>query len=163
MSQTLYELNQAYQSLAELLSDPEIPEGDIMAALSGVMDEINIKVGNMARLVKNLQADAAIIKTEEQRLAARRRAYENRADGVKRYAQQVMEQAGTSKIKDALLTVAIQNNPAAVAIIDETKIPAEYWTQPAPTVSPQAIKDAIKAGVDVPGAELRQTASLRIR
>lgn len=159
----MYELNQAYDNIAALLTDESMPEDELLDALHDIEDEIVQKVGGLARVIKNIDGDIAAIKSEEARLAERRRAFQGRIDGLKQYIRSCMEEARTEKVKDALLTVALQANPPAVAVLDEEAIPAKYWTQPAPVLSKTLIKQDLGEGIPVPGAELRQEVSLRIR
>ena len=114
--------------------------------------------------MRQMDADAAAIKAEEERLYNRRKSLENRSVWLKQRLQSVMEVTGKTKFKTELFSFGIQNNPASVVIDDEKMIPTEFLIPQAPKIDKTAIKDALKAGVDMAGiAHLEQTQSLRIR
>lgn len=159
----MYELNEAYDNIAALLTDESMPEEELLDALHDLEGGMIQKVGGLARVIKNIDGDITAIKSEEKRLEGRRKAFESRINGLEKYIQSCMEEARTDKVKDALLTVALQLNPPSVAVLDKTVIPKKYWTHPAPELSKALIKQDLSAGVAVPGAELRQEVSLRIR
>lgn len=56
--------------------------------------------------------------------------------------------------ESAKAKVTYRTAPPSVKITDESKIPAQFWKTPAPTISKEEIKKAIKAGESVPGAYL---------
>ncbi len=91
----LYDLAQNYAQLLEMAE--EMDSDAIVDTLSALQDAIEDKAENIAKLVKNLEADAKIIKEEEQRLAERRRAIEAKIERLKSYLQEQLETAGIEK------------------------------------------------------------------
>lgn len=162
---TLYNLAERYQNITDLLDNPEIDQATIINALAVVESDLATKAGNIAVIIRSMDADCDIIKAEEKRLAERRRAIENRRDWLKGYVREQMERIGLTKIKTPTFTISLQNNPPALQITDEASIPASYLTIiPEHTeLNKEAIKAALKAGEEVPGATLAQGKSLRIR
>ncbi len=157
----LYELAQNY---AELLEMAEEMESDALVdTLSALQDAIEDKAENIAKLVKNLEADAKIIKEEEQRLTERRRAIEAKIERLKTYLQEQLETAGIEKVKRPTITVAIQANPPSVDVIDETAIPSDFLIPQAPKLDKRSILERLKKGESVPGVTLKQTKGVRIR
>ena len=161
----LYQLTENYQNLWDLVEDETIDLSIVETALKTVEGAIQEKAQNLAVFIKSLGADIEVIKAEEKRLADRRKALENRQAGIKNYLQSQLEMAKLGKIKTAVITVSIQNNPPAVQIIDEAIIPAQYKTivPQTFTIDKKSIADDIKKGISVPGAESTQGRSLRIR
>jgi len=161
----LYELTKNYKNLLDLADDETIDTSIIETALKTVESSIQEKAQNIAIIIKSIGSDAEVIKAEEKRLAAKRKALENKQTWLKDYLQNQLEFAKLDKVKTAVFTVALQNNPASVMVTDEAVIPAQFKTViPATfTIDKNAIKDAIKRGEAVPGAELTQGRSLRIR
>ena len=51
-------------------------------------------------------------------------------------------------------TLSLGKNPQALIIVDEEKIPSEYWTPQDPKLDRKAVTDALKEKIEVPGAEL---------
>ena len=94
------------------------------------------------------------------------KAIENRAERVKDYLKGQMERTGILKVDSAYLSIAIKKNPPAVCIDAESQIPAQFMRippPPPPVPDKTAIKAAIKAGQEVPGAHLESGTRLDIR
>lgn len=158
----LYELTQNYMNLQELLEDPEIPAEVITAALEEVGEEIEEKAENIAKLIKSMEADAAAIKEEEVRLSSKRKSLEGRVKNLKEYLEGAMRAVDKKKIKGKLFSFNIQKNPASLDIYDTSMIPKDY-IKVVETFDNAEIKKALKEGIEVPGAILTQSESLRIR
>lgn len=156
----LYELAQNYAQLMEMAEEME--SDALVDTLEALQDAIEDKVENIAKFIKNLEADAKIIKEEEKRLAERRQSIEKKIDRLKQYLQEQLEVAGLQRVKRPTITVAIQNNPPSVEITDEKLIPSEYMI-PQYKVDKKSILERLKNGETVPGCELRQTKGVRIR
>lgn len=162
----LYVLAQDYRAAAEKLADLDLDEQTIADTLEGLSGDLEVKAVNTAMVARNMQGLAAQIKEAEQAMAARRKALEGRAERLTAYLLANMQHAGISKIESPHFCLAIKNNPAAVVINEPGLIPAEFMRQPEPPPpSPDktAIKEAIKAGKEVPGAHLAQGVRLEIR
>ena len=77
-----------------------------------------------------------------------------------------MEVAGVTKIESPYFRLTLQNNPPAVDVFEPGLVPSEFMTQPAPpppAPDKTAIKQAIAAGQDVPGARLSQSQRLVVK
>lgn len=160
MAFKLYELTASYQ---EVLDQIEEGATDLTDTLESISDAVEDKVENIAKLIKTLDAEAAGIKVEEQRLADGRKSRENHAKRLKEFAESAMLQTGQKKIKGPLFTIAIQKNPPSVDVSDESLIPKSYFIEQAPTLNRKEVLQDLKLGLSVPGAEIKQTESLRIR
>jgi transcriptional regulator of heat shock response len=156
----LYELAQNYANLLEMSEemDPEV----LKDTLSSIQEEIEDKAENIAKLIRNLEADAKIIREEEKRLAERRQSIEKKIDYLKQYLQEQLEVAGLQKVKRPTITVAIQNNPPSVEIADENLIPSDYKI-PQFKIDKKSIMERLKNGEEIPGCSLKQTKGVRIR
>lgn len=162
----LYVLAQDYRAAAEKLADLELDEQTIADTLEGLSGDLEVKAVNTAMVARNMQGLAAQIKEAEQAMAARRKALEGRAERLTAYLLANMQHAGISKIESPHFCLSIKSNPAAVVINEPGLIPAEFMRQPEPPPpSPDktAIKEAIKAGKEVPGAHLAQGVRLEIK
>lgn len=160
----LYELTTNYNNLTDLLDNADIPREIIKEALDQVEGDIADKLENIAKLIRNIETDASALREEEKRLADRRHTSENRVKNLKMYAEDAMRATGLTKVKGSLFTLAIQKNPPSVLIGDVDVLPKEYFCEPVePAPDKKHIMEALKAGVVVPGAELAQSESLRIR
>jgi prophage DNA circulation protein len=164
---TLYELTEAYQKLqdyADAVAEDPALEAERQALIDSVDEQIDAKLTSIARVLRNYDAEIEALREEERRLAKKRRARENAAAWLKRYAKQQMEQAGKRKISDGVLTVALQKNPARLKLnIDEAMVPDEYLLPQPPKVDKRGIADALKSGEAIEWAELVQDESVRVR
>lgn len=161
----LYDLSEAYVNIQNLLDTEGTDQESLNMALAEIDTEIERKAQNIAYIIHGMESDTTAIKAEEKRLADRRKAIENNIKWLKDNLKEHMQLTGADKIKTATVTISLQNNPPAVNITDQTQIPAKYLTViPEQYVADKkAIASAIKAGEGVPGAELIQGQSLRIR
>ena len=161
----LYDLVESYQNIQNLLDSEDVDKSALEMALTVIETEIKAKAQNVAIIVRGLESDADIIKAEEKRLAERRKALENKATWLKGYLSDELDKAGLDKVKTHTFTIALQKNRPAVQINDEKAIPAAFLTiiPEQYVIDKKAIAAAIKDGQEVPGAELTQGKSLRIR
>lgn len=157
----LYELTENYLRVLELAEEME-PEL-LRDTLESIQESIEDKAENTAKLIKSLEADVKAIKEEEKRLADRRKALEKKIENIKDYLREQLELAGIDKVKRPTITVSIQNNPPSVRVIDEKIIPSDFMIPVAPKIDKKAILEKLKKGEEVPGVELAQGRSLRIR
>ena len=161
---TLYDISNEYRSLRDYLEEnPEDSIEDINGIMSQLEDEFEIKAENIAMLLAEYKGEAEAIKTEVDRLNARKKSCENASDRLKAYLEQEMIHTGKTKFKTAKFSFGIQKNPESVNVLDETAIPKKYLVAQNPKIDKTAIKNDIKAGKKVKGCELIQTEGLRIR
>lgn len=159
----LYELTQNYLNLQELLENDDIPKTMITEALDNVGEELEAKAENIAKLIKTLEVDITGYKAEELRLSNKRKSLENRVKSLKEYLDNAMKVTGKTKFKGQLFSFSIQKNPPSVNVFDEKLIPEEYFIPQEPTLDKKRLLTDIKNGAKIPGAEIKQTESLRIR
>lgn len=164
MSFKLYELTEMYQNILDLISDDEAGNEALEKALEDIKDNIEIKAENMAKLIKNIDGDIEVLKVEEKRLADRRKALENKKENIKTYLENQLKIMEIDKVKTPLFTVALQNNPQSVNVLDEKLIPKDYIkTVTTTSISKKDLLEDLKQGLIIDGVELKQTKSLRIR
>lgn len=163
---SLYNIAQEYRSLVERLMDTQDDQVAIADTLEAEAYPLEVKAQNVAYAIKNLEATADAIKAAEKEMAERRKRIENRAMHLREYTKTCMEIAGVTKIDCPHFGLSIKNNPASVDIFEPSMIPAEFMKQPEPpppAPDKTAIKEAIKAGREVPGAMLAQGTRLEIK
>ena len=157
----LYELTDNYLKVLELIENGE--EG-LEDTLESINDAIEVKADGYARIIRNLEANAVALKTEIDRLTNRRRSIENSIDRLKENLKNAMIATGKEKIKTDLFNVTVVNNPVAVNVIDEKLIPEEYFkVEIIRKLDKISLRDAMKKGEEIQGAELKQGKGLRIK
>lgn len=154
----LYELTEMYLNL----KDMDIEEGDLNDALENIDDEIETKADNIAKVLRDFDGDIEVLKSEEERLAKKRKAIENRQKQLKEYLQNAMLVLDKRKFKTDLFSFNIQKNAPSLKILDESKIPEGYYMIEK-KLNKNDLKEAVKNGLFEDAAELVQTESLRIR
>jgi hypothetical protein len=164
---TLYEIAQEHRADLEKLTELDLDEQTLTDTLDSIGGELAVKAQSVACFVRNLEASAAAIKDAEAQMAARRKALENRAARVKDYLLASMMVAGVQKVECPLFKLSVRENPPAVEIYEPGLIPAEFMKQPEPPPPPSpdktAIREAMKAGREVPGCKLTRGTRLEIR
>lgn len=159
----LYEIDAELEALlsnvddetGELLIDPE--------AIDALLMERTDKLEGVALSIKNITAEAAAIKAEEDALKKRREALEKKKDGLTQYLRQAL--AG-EKLETAKVAVTWRKSVQA-KITDE----ARFWESPPlmfvrvkpPEANIAAIRQALKDGGIVPGAELVENVTMSIK
>lgn len=113
------------------------------------------KGDSIIAVLRTLETRGEAAKAEAKRLAEHARRAERNADKLKEYVVRCMEQAGVKKLDCHLGSMSIRNRPNSVIVTDETVLPAQY-VRLVQTTAPdkKAIKDALEAGEDIPGADL---------
>jgi hypothetical protein len=178
MTTALYEITNARLALDSVVNEAE---GELTPQWEAAFDRIDgdwtEKAERCALWIREQLATAELVKAEEDRLAARRKALVRNAEGLTAYLQRNMEAIGKQKVNGLLVTLAIQKNPPrveAVTPMDEPELRniatfcpqyvnhVESWT-----LNKRAILDDAKAGT-LPEDILRRVAivqntSLRIR
>lgn len=163
---TLFQIATEYRHITDVLMDSGVDEQTLKDTLEGEAWPLELKAQNYGFVIRNLQATAASIKEAEEQMKARRQAIEKRALALVERLKTGLEIAGVSKLECPHFALTIKKNPAGVEIFEPALIPAEFMRQPDPQpVAPDkaAIKAALQAGHDVPGALLAQGTRLEIK
>lgn len=125
----LYELTQNYRNLESLLDNLGEQEGltveMIHGALGQVEDDINTKIENTCKVIKEIEADSIGIEEEIKRLLALKKQKENTVKKLKEYVEFEMNGIGLTKVEGKLFKISFRKSKV-VKVIDETKIPKEF-------------------------------------
>jgi len=150
---------QALDGLAELEDMPAEVINDTMEGLQGEFEE---KALNIARYIRNLEAEANAIDEAKKRMDSRAKAAGNKAKRLKTYLKTEVERTGI-KIKAPDLALRIQNNPPTVMLDDVEQIPEDFKAKETSVrILKAEIGKVLKAGEVVDGAHLERTTRLVI-
>lgn len=172
MGMTLYDIDAQIAALDgaaedDMLIDAETGELiSVSQALDALRMEREAKLENVACWVKNLCAEADAIREEENRLIKRRKAAETKAANLKAWllAAMTREDGTTDKLKTGRVAVSVKRNPPSTVVDDEEMLPWAYTTVKQVVVQDKAaIKAALLAGEEVPGAHLEYGRSVIIK
>lgn len=157
---TLYELTAQAAELYDLLQAEEIDEQTFNDTLEGMGAEE--KIESYCKVIKQLQSDADMFKGEIDRLTARKKTAENGVERMKNALLTFLFITGKDKVKAGSFAVSTATTQA-VQITDENKIPFKFRITQPPKIDKIGIKNALKAGELVNGAELIDNKGVRIR
>jgi hypothetical protein len=180
---TLFQIEETIVLLAESAEEegltPEIEQA-LAAYLQGALE----KRDRVAEFILYCEGMAALAKTEVQQLQTRQKHFESTAERVRAMALRVIDYLGVSKLEGRTHTLKKRKCPASVAIRDQAGISAEFkrvtvilpassWAallaalpkemseqvlreivKQETGIEVAAIKEALKSGTSVPGAEL---------
>ncbi|WP_415341510.1 siphovirus Gp157 family protein [Clostridium perfringens] len=163
----LYELTQNYRNLESLLDNLGEQEGltveMIHGALGQVEDDINTKIENTCKVIKEIEADSIGIDEEIKRLSALKKQKENAVKKLKEYVEFEMNGIGLNKVEGKLFKISFRKSKV-VKVIDETKIPKEFIkVKTAESISKTDLSKALKSGEIIEGVELVENKTLQIK
>lgn len=163
---TLYELSAEYAAFLEAVEAGEIPEEAIADTLEGISGEFSQKADNIACIIKELNARAAAIKEEADRLSERQAAAIRRAENLKRYLAEAMQRTGMNKLETPRNALSFRRS-TSVYIPDEEEFKrrhAELCRQEVKvTIPKKEIGERLRAREQIEGAELRESRNLQIK
>ena len=170
---TLYDIDAQIAALEARCDDAEAIDAEtgeiVRVDLSAELDALRMareeKLENVACWVKNICAYIDSAKKEEQKLADKRRAAERRVESLKAWLLDAMtrEDGTTDRLKTARASISVRRNPPTT-ICDDELLPWTYKTvKQVITPDKAAIKAALLAGQEVPGAHLEYGRSVMIK
>ena len=164
---TLYDINSQIQQIIDngISVDPET--GEITSDLSD-LESLQLareeKIENTLLYIKNLVAESKAIKEEENALADRRKALENKASRIKLYIERMLNGESFQSAK-----VAVQyRNTTSVSLSDgfiewAKENRPELLRVKEPEANKTAITKLLKAGETIEGAILEKNLSMTIK
>lgn len=158
---TLYDLQGKYAEVQQMIEEGHEGLSDTLEAIEGALED---KLEGYAMVIRNIESDVTGLKAEEKRLKERRQVMENGIKRMKENMQHAMTSTGEKKIKGEKFTFTIGKNPPALKVVDDKLIPKKFiMVTTTRTIDNKAIMELLKNKEDVPGAEISQGESLRIR
>lgn len=155
----LYELSQNYLAVQEM----DLDEDTLRDTLDSIEETFEDKAENIAKLIRTVEAEEKAFEAEEKRFNAMKKTAANKKQFLKQYLEDNMRLIGKTKFKAGVFNFSIQNNPPSVEVFDEALLPERFLIEQPPKIDRAGIKELLKVGEEVPGAELKQTKGLRIR
>ena len=160
----LYEIDQ------EILACVDMETGEILdpEKLDALQIEREQKLEGVALWIKDLKAEAEAVKEEADKLTARKKAVENKIDGLKNW---LLYALNGEKLKTPRCNV-YQTHSQKVVIDDEKALVDMLMTSPfgekflrvkEPEIDKNALKDSMKQGYEYEFAHLEQTESVVIK
>ena len=155
---TLYELTGIYQQIYDMDMDDETKQ-DTLESIDWTEDYEN-KVENYIKVMKNLDADIEARKNEIDRLKKLNDADNSKKERMKNDLAASMELTGHEKVDTTLFKVSFRKSEAVE--VDDLLLPGAYkvatWK-----ADKKRLKEDLKNGLEILGAELVERKNLNIR
>lgn len=156
---SLYEIEQ------EIMSCVDMETGEIIdfEKLDELTIERDSKIENLALWVKNLEADAQAYKAEKDSFAQKQKVAENKAKSIKEYLSRYL---GGNAFKTTRVNVGFRKSESVDVFSMEALMEygnADYLKYKDPEADKTAIKNAIKAGANIPGCVLVEKQNIQIK
>ncbi len=155
----------------EISSMLSIPDEDLTpeqrAAMSAYLDELAgqeaDKVDAFGSFIRVESARAEACKKEAQRLTSKAKTAEGRIAYLKHMYLCTMQSNGLKKVQGSAYTLSIREADS-VDVTDVTSLP-DIYIRRKETVEPDKVvlREALKGGIEIPGAVLVKTQSLQVR
>jgi septation ring formation regulator EzrA len=154
-SQPLWEIEEDLEALLDSLdSCPEEHREELSLKIEQYVGRLATKVDSIAGVLKSLESVQENAKNEIDRLRAREKAAERAQNRLESYLLEVLRKRPDQKLKGKFTTFSIRTSEALV-IVNPDRVPAE-WKRVTTTVDilKPPIKQALKAGIEVPGTAI---------
>jgi hypothetical protein len=160
----LYEIDQ------EILDCVDMETGEILDSekLDALQMERDRKLEGVALWVKDLNAEAAAVKEEADKLTARKKALDNKISALKTWLLYALR---GEKLKTPRCNVyqthsqklTVENEGALIRFLQTLEKPERFLRFKDPELRKDDIKKALKDGYEIPGAALEETESVVIK
>ena len=162
----LYELTEAYVELLSQIEDceSESEEDQIIIMLNQISDDIARKADAIARMVRILTAETEGYDVEIKRLQKHKKTTDNMIQRLKDHIMFSMGVAGAAELHTTIGKWRIQKNPPKAVIVDESKVPEEFFVEQPPKLMPSLILQNWRETGEIPeGCDIVQTEGVRFR
>ena len=165
---TIYEINAKIQDIIDRMFD-EVDEEtgevnpDIIEELTDLEMERDQKLENIGAFIKNLEGEVDAIKKELDFLKRRAEAKKNKIEYLKNLLAGDLQARGETKKEFTRCVISFRRSEQVV-ITDESLIPQNLMKKKVEmTPDKVEIKNLIKVGHEVPGAELVEKQNIQIK
>lgn len=121
----LYEITGAMREVQKMIDDG-VPLDQLQDTLNEIEIDFKEKAEQCLFALANLDSEIAGCKTEEDRLAARRKSKVNQKEALKKYLLFNMQELKSGKIDNGVMTASLRKGAPALSITNEDEIPVEY-------------------------------------
>ncbi|GAB6060641.1 siphovirus Gp157 family protein [Desulfonatronum parangueonense] len=154
------------EEIGNILAVAEELEDEQQEAALAYLDDLAIqeaeKADAVAFAMRKRQAEIDFLKSEEERLRGRRKAAEVRLIMFKEYLTSVFKRLGLQKVKGVKSTMFLRKS-SSVEVFDLNQLPSKFVQTRIEYVPIKTqIKDELKVGREVPGAQIVERQSLVI-
>jgi hypothetical protein len=160
----IFQIQNEYLQLIDKLIQNEgelTPELDIELAIN--KEELQSKGVNYGFVVRQLESDIDIIDSEIKRLQGLKKVRNNAIERLKTNLKNAMELYEMTEIKSPIIKINFRKSES-VEFTNLVDVPEDYFTIKVEKIPNKiAIKDAIKSGIEVPGACISINQNIQIK
>lgn len=162
---TLYDLISEYEALYEALETCDEDDfSETLRRLAEIEDsDLPRKIEQMTFIMRDAEAKSEMLKKESKRLRQRAERYDSTIDRLRAYVRFAMHKTGAVRMETKVGTWTYGKLTPSVLIDLPSMVPEEYIRVREPEFDKAAIKKALKAGIDVPGAHLCENEGVTFR
>ncbi|AKS73659.1 siphovirus superfamily [Staphylococcus schleiferi] len=158
----IFEINEKYLEVLEMANQDVGPQ-IIEDTLESIESELHEKIDNTIGLKRSVDGDVDVIDKEIKRLQDIKKQKQNLSDRLKQILQDMLDQRDLQKYRTPTNYIYKRKNAPSVYVTNESLLDKSYFIQQEPKLNKKQIKEDIKAGIEVAGAELRDSESLVIK
>lgn len=129
--------------------------------LAITQEELTTKATNYGFVIMKNQSEIDVIESEIKRLTAIKKSLDSTNEKLKEAVSFAMQNYGIFEVKTPTLKLSFRQSES-VEITDENKLNAKYFNYK-PTVDKTAIKNDIKSGLVVDGAQIITNQNLQVK
>lgn len=159
----LFEIDERLAACVKISDDQAVDTetGEVIdiEAVEALEMERDAKIENIGLWIKDLTAQAEAIKAEKNKLAEREKSAKNKVERLKEFLTAYL---GGKKFETAKVAIKFRS-VESVSVPDVTALPEKYWRIKPPEADKTAIKNALKAGEVIEGAELVKKQSISVK
>lgn len=152
---SLYEIDEQIMACVDMETGEIIDE----EKLQMLQLEFEKKVEGIALWIKNLLAEAKMVKEEKDALATRQKSCENKAESLKKYLENALN---GEKFKTSKVSISYRKSES-VQVDDIERLDDDYLKYTAPTADKTKIKQALKQGIELEGVHLVENNNIQIK
>lgn len=122
----LYELTKILTDLEAELDSGNTPPEEINSRLDQFGVQFEFKAAEIAKMILNYESDMIQLKSEEDRLASKRKILDSRTHSLKKYLMGNMNELGITTVHYETLRISIQDNPYSVSEVSIDNLAPEF-------------------------------------
>jgi hypothetical protein len=167
MKKSLYQIEQEYLSIAQNIEDADgVLDEQMEQALIINQEELQTKAVKYALVIRQMDAEAAMLKAEIARMNALKKAKENAVARLKEAIAGAMQRHGIIKIQGDLINLSFRKSQKVMQVdqeMDALSALPQQFLRTKTEVDTSAIRAALKAGEEVDGFEMVENQSLQLK
>lgn len=157
----LFGLAASYLALRDMMLDPDVDQDAIKDTMEAIEGSIEDKADSYAYIIKELDAQADMLKKEADRLKSKSEAVMNNKQRLRDSLLIALTSTGLNKLKTNKHSFSVSKSKL-VEVVDESLIPDDY-KKTTITITKKELGAALKTGTEIAGAVLIERENLTIR